>query len=322
MTRDKFGCPCLFPLGELFQRANGKRLLGDISTFSSRISRRNLIRTGAFLVGTTAALGTHGFGRAQAKETTAADRGDILFFVNGNILPVDADFSTADAMAIRGNRILAVGDRASVARAVTDAQAPGDSARTIDLCGKTVLPGFIEPHMHFSLMAGLGHWPDIGPFSYDTTQEAIQALKEIAAKTPDGEWVTARQFDPSLQTGLEALTIEELDDVSTTHPIFVLNASGHLAYVNSLLLEIAGITKDTPDPEGGEYFRYEDGSPNGVMTAQAFIPVLFLNTALLERINNNYVAAGISVGDEAAKLGITTLWAPRKIEYFKKSSLM
>ena len=301
MFRDKFGCPCQFPLGELFQKANSKKLLGDISTFASRISRRNFIRTGAFFVGATAALGSHRFGRTQAQETTAVDRDDTLLFVNGNILTVDADFSTTEAMAVRGNRIIAVGDRDTVAYAA------GEGARTIDLQGKTVLPGLIEPHMHFGLMAGLGHLPDIGPFVYPTTEEALQALKEIAAQTPDDQWVMARQFDPSLQTGPEALTTRELDEISTTQPVFVLNASGHLAYGNSKLLELGGITKDTPNPEGGEYFRYADGTPNGAMTQQAYLPLVFLNAALMERLNNNYIAAGIEVGKEAAALGITTL---------------
>lgn len=301
MAKDKFGCPCKFPLGELFQQANSKKLLGDISTFASSISRRNFIRTGAFFVGATAALGTHRLGRAQAQETTAADRDDTLLFVNGNILTVDADFSTAEAIAIRGDRIVAVGSRDTVT------QSAGESARIIDLHGKTVLPGFIEPHMHFALIAGLGHWPDIGPFVYPTTGEALQALKEIANQTPEGQWVEARQFDPSLQEGPEMLTTRELDQISTTQPVFVLNASGHLAYCNSKLLELAGITKDTPNPEGGEFFRYEDGTPNGAMTQQAYLPLVFLNTALIERLNTDYVAAGIGVGDEAAALGITTL---------------
>ena len=301
MTQDKFGCPCNFPLGELFQKANSKKLLGDISTFASSISRRNFIRTGAFFVGATAALGSHRLGSAQVQETTAADRDDTLLFVNGNILTVDADFSTAEAMAIRGNRIVAVGSRDAVT------QTAGNPTRTIDLRGKTVLPGFIEPHMHFALLAGLGHLPDIGPFVYPTADEALQALKEIAAQTPDDQWVMARQFDPSLQEGPEMLTTRELDQISTTQPVFVLNASGHLAYGNSKLLELGGITKNTLDPEGGEYFRYEDGTPNGAMTQQAYLPLVFLNTALLERLSTNYVGAGIEVGKEAAALGITTL---------------
>jgi predicted amidohydrolase YtcJ len=96
-----------------------------------------------------------------------------------------------------------------------------------------VLPGFIEPHMHFALMAGMGHWPDVGPFRYETTAEALVALKAIAADTPPGEWVAARQFDPSLQEGPAMLTTRELDKVASDRPVFVLNASGHLAYGNS-----------------------------------------------------------------------------------------
>ena len=104
------------------------------------------------------------------------------------------------------------------------------------------------------LPAGLGHWPDIGPFNYATTREALDALKVIASKTPPGEWVLARQFDPSLQAGPPMLTTRELDAIDADRPVFVLNASGHLAYGNSRLLEFAGVDKDTPNPPGGEFF--------------------------------------------------------------------
>ena len=111
MTQDKFGCPCTFPLGELFQKANRKKLLGDISTFASSISRRNFIRTGAFFVGATAALGSHRLGSAQVQETTAADRDDTLLFVNGNILTVDADFSSHDVLSrVNTNFFLGIRD--------------------------------------------------------------------------------------------------------------------------------------------------------------------------------------------------------------------
>jgi predicted amidohydrolase YtcJ len=225
----------------------------------------------------------------------------VTVFENGVVLPVDPGFSEQEALAIAGSRILAVGSREAVRAAA------GRGANIVDLGGRIVLPGFVEPHMHFALMAGLGHWPDVGPFVYATASEALEALKRIARDTSEDEWVVARQFDPSLQEGAEMLTTRELDEVSSSRPVFVLNASGHLAYGNSRLLEFAGVTKTTPNPPGGEYFRYPDGAPNGAMTQVAYMPILLNNERMMNAIGAGIVEGGLRVGEEAASLGITTL---------------
>jgi predicted amidohydrolase YtcJ len=224
-----------------------------------------------------------------------------VVFRNGVVLPVDAGFSEHGAIAIRGNRILALGGEDEVLAAA------GNAPRIVDLDGRVVLPGFVEPHMHFALMAGLGHWPDIGPFRYETAEGALAALRRIAQDTPAGEWVVARQFDPSLQAGPDMLTTRELDAVSSDRPVFVLNASGHLAYGNSRVLEVAGIGADTPNPPGGEYFRFPDGRPNGAMSQVAYLPIMMMNAALTEGMGAGFVDGGLRVGDQAAGLGITTL---------------
>lgn len=254
-----------------------------------------MLGTAAFLSLPLAACGK--------REDTTGDSSDsvVTIFENGVILPVDEGFSQHEALAIKGNRIVAVGSRSDVRAAA------GNTGNIVDLAGRTMLPGFIEPHMHFALMAGLGHWPDIGPFKYASTSAALDALKDIARNTPANEWVVARQFDPSLQAGPPMLTTRDLDKIDATRPVFVLNASGHLAYGNSRLLEFAGVTRDTPDPPGGEYFRYPDGSPNGAMSQVAYLPIMMQNETLMHVLGEGFVAAGLRVGDEAAALGITTL---------------
>ena len=256
--------------------------------------RRFLLGAGALLSAPLASCG-------KQDEVTNSNPESITVFENGVILPVDARFSEHEAIAIKGNRVLAVGTKSAVRAAA------GDVGNIVDLEGRTVLPGFIEPHMHFALMAGLGHWPDIGPFEYENTADALEALKGIASKTPPGEWVVARQFDPSLQAGPSMLTTRELDAVDATRPVFVLNASGHLAYGNTQLLEFAKVGKDTPDPPGGEYYRDPDGSPNGAMSQLAYLPILMQNESLMQTLGDGFVAAGIGVGEDASALGITTL---------------
>ena len=252
-----------------------------------------------FLYGAGAVMGSALLGCSRSPEQ-AADA-TITLFENGIVLPVDAGFSECNALAISGNRIVAVGDRADVVAAI------GRPGTVVDLGGRTVLPGFIEPHMHFALMAGMGDWPDIGPFVHENTADALLALKAIAERTPAGQWVVARQFDPSLQVGPAMLTTRELDEVSRDKPVFVLNASGHLAYCNSRLLEAAGIGAETPDPPGGEYFRDVEGRPNGAMSQVAYMPVLMGNPDLMRVLGEGYVDAGVRVGEQAASLGITTL---------------
>lgn len=262
-----------------------------------RPNRRQFIQTGsAALAGLTLTRCT-GSDEAGAAQT--------IVFKHGVVLPVDEPFSEHSALAIRGNRVVAVGSDDTVA------EAAGAGATVIDLEGRTVMPGFIEPHMHFALLAGLGHLEDIGPFQRASFDDALNALREIheaaSAAGPD-EWVMARQFDPILLEPPRDLTTRELDEVAPDRPVFVLNASGHVAYVNSRSLELAGLTRESEDPGGGEYGRFEDGSLNGVLYGpDALLPVLFANQAIAERMESGFVAAGIEVGEQAAALGITTL---------------
>ncbi len=169
----------------------------------------------------------------------------------------------------------------------------------------------IEPHMHFALMAGLGQVEDIGPFEKPTFEAAVDALaqqRKLAAAVGPGEWVMGRQFDPILLEPPRDLTTAELDKAVPDRPVFVLNASGHIGYVNSRTLELAGITRDTPDPAGAQYGRYDDGTPNGVLYGPAaHMPVLMHNRQIALRMQTGFVEAGREVGDQAAALGMTTL---------------
>ena len=239
----------------------------------------------------------------QDKKSVSQENKDsgLTIFHNGTVLPVDADFSEHQAFATHENKIIAVGSNESIMALV------GKNAKQIDLQGRTVLPGFIEPHIHFTLLSMIGDWVDIGPLKFETTDQALAALGKVAGEGGSDKWILARQFDPSLQTGPAMLTTRELDKISSTRPIFILNASGHLAYVNSVLLQLAGINKDTPNPQGAEYFRFDDGTPNGAMTQKAYLPILLSNEKVKQSFMQGSVESGIKVGDEAASLGITTL---------------
>ncbi|MDJ0789301.1 MAG: amidohydrolase [Myxococcota bacterium] len=264
-----------------------------------RLRRRDFVRgtAGAFAALPLAGLPLPGCSSRSGEDATV--------FRGGVVLPVDAGFSEHSALLIRGNLVERVGSDEEVLAAA------GAGARVVDLDGRTVLPGFIEPHMHFLLLAGLGHLEDIGAFERPTFEDTLAALREIrdaAAATGPDAWVMGRQFDPIQLEPPRDLTTRELDELAPDRPVFVLNASGHIAYVNSRALDLAGITRDSPDPPGGEYGRYPDGSPNGVLYgSSAHMPVLANNPEIEARLQGEFVEAGIGVGEAASALGITTL---------------
>ena len=254
----------------------------------------------AVLAGDAFPAGDGGLALAAAAAGAAAAHAgpETIIFSGGTVLPVDDAFSEAEALAIRGDRILGAGRLADIRRLA------GPGAQEVDLDGPTLLPGFIEPHMHFALLAGFGHWPDIGARNHATVDGALAALKTHADRARPGEWIMARQFDPSLQAGPDALTVAELDRISDSNPVFVLNASVHLAYVNSRALEAAGINAETPDPVGGEYVRGPDGRPNGTIKGgAAHLPVLACNPALKDR---DLMEVGLRVCGDANAVGVTT----------------
>jgi len=227
----------------------------------------------------------------QTRTGTIVSRGATM-------LTIDEHFSEAEAIAIRGSHIVAVGSEAEVR------EVAGDDAEVIDRTGATILPGFIEPHAHLLPTALLDSWEDVGPFRFDTVDEVVAHLCSL--DTPaDGGWITGRQFDPSLQAGPDELTTDLLDTVSTTTPIVIMNASGHFAYVNSAALEAAGITADTPDIDGSPYGRFTDGTPNGVLKGQgSMMSVLTLNPGIRTL---DIIGLARRVGERAAAAGVTTI---------------
>lgn len=208
-------------------------------------------------------------------------------FINAKILTMDDAFSEASCIAIKGERILAVGDRQDM----DNLDEP--DVEIIDCAGKTILPGFIEPHFHFLPCSTMEEIENVGPFRFETVQGALDRLKQLADESGPDDWVMGRQFDPSLQEGPDLLTRDLLDEVCRDKPVFVYNASMHFAYCNSKALEVAGITKDTPDDPHSPYGRDENGEPNGVLTG---------GKALGSVAKHNHAAKGIDLVSNSLKV--------------------
>lgn len=249
MNDDEFGCPCCS--GALNGFLNGAhRKVGTQTLLAPPINRR------AFMSGTAALSGLV----ASLPNWSSAQTAPARIFSGGTILTVDAAFSEAEAMAIRGSRIIAVGSLDEVRAAA------GETAVEVDLAGRTLLPGFIDPHTHVVSGSAVDSiMTNVGMSRFETTAEVLDHLRSLVPQTPAGEWLLARNFDPSLQDGPEALTFAELDAVSTEVPVFVMNASGHLAYANRKAFEAAGIPDDIANPPGAEFVRDSEGRLTGVM---------------------------------------------------------
>jgi predicted amidohydrolase YtcJ len=193
----------------------------------------------------------------QTVPTLAAGESADTILVNGNIVTIDAKRTTAKALAIKDGIILHVGDEQAVRNMA------GDSSQVIDLSGRTVTPGLIDAHCHLSACGLLGttyvdlSWPAV------FTIEDMQAkLAEKIATTPKGEWVVGSGW----------LTFEgrypnkhDLDPISPDHPVFAINMGGHMATVNSLALEMAGVNASTKDPGNGRFLREANGEPDGTV---------------------------------------------------------
>jgi predicted amidohydrolase YtcJ len=185
-------------------------------------------------------------GLALGLSSRRLQRPDLVLY-RGHLMTMNPAQPTAEAVAIAGGRILAVGSSAQV-RALA-----GRGTRQADLGGRTVVPGFIDAHTH-PAYAGRRHlrYVDCDLRSIAAIQAALRA---DAARKPAGSWVLGFKYDDTKTAERRFLTRDDLDAVSTEHPIFVEHRGGHTAYVNSLALARAGVTQESPDPPGGRYQR-------------------------------------------------------------------
>jgi predicted amidohydrolase YtcJ len=194
-----------------------------------------------------------------------------LVIKNGKIVTVDGDESISEAVAVRYGIITAVGSNAEVEQLI------GENTEVIDLAGRTMIPGLIDSHCH---MASTGAMKLL---SVDLSEEAgVKSIKDIqerlgkkAESTPEGEWVIGLGEDDSKLEEKRHPTRWELDKATTSHPVFVATVGGHFYMVNSKALEMAGVTKDTPDPVGGKFDRYpETGEVTGGLHEKALDVVM------------------------------------------------
>ena len=261
-------------------------------------SRRSVLGGAAAVCGVSAwsarALG--------ASDPRAAD----LIVRNARVYTMDLASPTASAFAVRDDRIIAVGSSEAVSGL------GGKGTEIFDARGMAIVPGFIDCHIHpegetllYEVLVG-------NPFDVEfvTINSIVGKLKERAAKTPPGEWVQGFYYDDTKVKDGRQITRADLDRVSTDHPVVVLHRGGHTAFVNSEAFQLAGITRNTPNPFGGTFDRDSSGELNGRVTdlAQDAFAKVGKDPVYSQAEQLSRAKAGIAyMSKQFARAGLTTV---------------
>lgn len=194
------------------------------------------------------------------RSTPIASPADTLL-VNGTIYTMDPGRPSTSALAIRRGRLLVLGSTEEVLAY------RGPETTVIDLGGRAVVPGLHDAHGH---IVGLGQSLEMLDLRQARDVRDLAArVAERAATTTAGEWIVGRGWDQNTWPGGDWPTAADLDAVTPDHPVFLTRVDGHAALVNRVALDAAGITVETPDPDGGRLLRDADGVPTGVLVDAA-----------------------------------------------------
>jgi predicted amidohydrolase YtcJ len=228
----------------------------------------------------------------SAQTRPAAD----LIIANAKVWTVDKARPTAQAVAVLGDRIVAVGSNADV-----DAWR-GPSTRMIDAGGHLLLPGFNDAHVHF--VSGGLQLASIDLNDATSPEEFVRRIAERARKTPKGEWILGGDWDETKWTPAQLPTKELIDPATPNTPVFVTRYDGHMGLANSLALRLAGITAQTPDPPGGVIVRDAQGNPTGALKDAALDQISKSIPPLSHQQRLQTVQRALA---HAASLGVTSV---------------
>lgn len=237
----------------------------------------------------------------SAQNSNPGSKADVIF-VHGNIYTGVADPSSmaagkrAEALAVRGDRVLAVGARDEVMKS------KGADTKVVDLGGHFVMPGFNDAHMHLA-SAGFEKMNVnlVGVKTLDEFRERIRARVEKAAP---GEWIIGEGWDETLWPVKAVPTRWDLDEVTSGHPAYMDRVDGHIAVANTRALQLASVTVASRDPEGGKIDRDENGTPNGILRETARDAV----RAVIPKPNHDQRRKAIELAmDDISSHGLTSV---------------
>ena len=225
---------------------------------------------------------------AQAKQKIT------LLLYNGKVFTADAQFTIAEAVAVDGEKIIAVGTS-------QDLKNKYQAAKEIDLQGKLVTPGFNDAHVHF--LRGALSLLTVNLLNAKTVDEAKTRVAAKVRETPKGEWIIGRGWDHTLWGG-KFPNKNDLDQIAPNNPVFLVRVDGHIGWVNSAALKLAKIDKATKNTEGGEIERDANGEATGILkeTTQELVSRLIPQPTKEQQIKGLELALKI-----AREYGITSV---------------
>ena len=205
--------------------------------------------------------------QAPARTTTAVVRPADLVLRGGKIVTVDQARPEAQALAVTGDTIVALGSNQDIQRYI------GPGTRVIDLKGALAVPGFIDAHVHFTGVGEAARNLKLG--TARNWDEIVRMVGDAAKKAKPGEWIVGRGWHQEKWSAVPTVNVEgfplhdALSRVSPDNPVWLTHASGHAAFANALAMKMAEVSKTTPDPDGGKILRDKDGNPTGLMNERA-----------------------------------------------------
>ncbi|WP_243355876.1 amidohydrolase [Bacillus litorisediminis] len=229
-------------------------------------------------------------------------------FVDGEVITANSKNQVAEAVAVKGNKIIAVGSTDEILKL------KDKTSELVHLNGKTLLPGFIDSHLHITVYG-------TNTLSISCKSESIQSIEDLldelrvrAESTPKGEWIRAWGYLEDKMMEKRYPTKEELDSVTKDHPILICRACGHISIVNSYALRLGKIDTHTPDPEGGKIGRNHNGEPTGLLIENAHMKMFsiakFSDKELTEAhkiASEHFAAKGITSIHDATGYGLNNL---------------
>ncbi len=220
-----------------------------------------------------------------------------LVMLNGRVFTVEKSMPWAEAVAVRDGKFMAVGNDADIKKLV------GAHTQVIDLQGRLVLPGFNDAHLHFRsgglYLLGI----DLRPARNE--KEFVSILKEYMKKLPKGEWITGGNWDHENWPSKKHPSKELIDAITPDRPVLVSRLDGHMALANSLALKLAGINRDTPNPQGGEIVKdKKTGEPSGILRDNACDLVDAVIPPFSHARREQAIRAALS---HARELGVTSI---------------
>jgi hypothetical protein len=220
-----------------------------------------------------------------------------LVLTGGIIYTVDAARPRVEAVAVRGERIVAVGSAKEMQAWV------GPNTRVVDLKGRFAMPGFNDAHVH--LANGGQSKLAVSLNGSKSVAEMQQRIRDRLKEYKPGEWITGRGWDHTLWPVKKFPTKKDLDAVSTDHPMIFNRVDGHVAIANSLALKLAGIAKNSPNPETGEIERDASGEPTGMLKEGGAMSLVFRK---IPEVSAEQRRRGIQLAlAEAASFGVTSI---------------